>query len=261
MLWHEQSWPKMAEVDKNLPVVVPLGSCEQHGRHLPLFVDSLQVEAVASRVEQQMGPRALLAPTLWLGASHHHLDFPGTISLRPTIYAQMIQEVTRCILKAGFRRIFFLNGHGGNETPGSQALVDLIATDDLADSAHLALASWWKIAAEGLEPKRHAMTTAGVSHACEYETSLMLMLRPDLVDMDQVVEGEPVLDDRWYHPENHSRVSVYRRFHRLSSAGSMGCPSAATAAKGESIIEAVVSEVVEFIDAFAGWPDLPVIKK
>src|SRR5688572_5522517 len=119
MYWHEQTWPAIQQMNKQLPVVVPLGSLEQHGHHLPLFVDSIQVTEIAQRVERALTKGVLLLPTQWLGSSHHHMDFPGTVSVLPGLYAQVIKSIAKSILNAGFRRIFFLNGHGGNEVPGA----------------------------------------------------------------------------------------------------------------------------------------------
>ena len=92
-------------------VVVPTGALEQHGRHLPLLTDAILVTEVAERVEKKLSDQVLLVPTLWLGASDHHLDFPGTLSLPNTVYAEMIKHVLQCCVGAGFRRIMFLNGH------------------------------------------------------------------------------------------------------------------------------------------------------
>src|SRR5436189_4959196 len=105
MLWQELSWPAIAAANKQTPVVIPLGSCEQHGQHLPLFVDTIQVSAIAERVERALAEQVFLMPTLWLGSSHHHKDFPGTISVPPLLYARVIQDVARCVMRAGFRRI------------------------------------------------------------------------------------------------------------------------------------------------------------
>src|SRR5688572_24627419 len=206
MLWHEQTWPALERASKQTPVVIPLGACEQHGRHLPVFVDSIQVSAVAERVEKRMADRILLTPTLWLGSSHHHLDFPGTISIRPSLYSQVIADVARSIISAGFRRIFFLNGHGGNEIPASAALAELVATDDRAESCYLTLSSWWQVGREALDPKRHGMATPSISHACEYETSLVLYLRPELVNLAEAKCAPPALDTSWYHSEYGGRV-------------------------------------------------------
>ena len=149
MLWHEQNWPTIQKLDKQIPVVLPLGSMEQHGHHLPLFVDTMQVTRIAQTVEKQMGDKVLMLPTEWLGCSEHHLDFPGTVSVPASLYSKMIKSMARCVLRAGFKRIFFLNGHGGNEVPGAQALTEYVGESDEADDAFLVFASWWHGRAEG----------------------------------------------------------------------------------------------------------------
>jgi creatinine amidohydrolase len=254
--WHEQSWPKIGQLEKELPVVVPLGSVEQHGHHLPLCVDSVQVTAIAERAEAQLADGALFLPTLWLGSSEHHKDFPGTISLPPSLYAENIKSIARSILRAGFRRIFFLNGHGGNETPAAQALTELVGECDAADASHLLLASWWQLGRDVLNAERHGMSTPSISHACEYETSLMLAVRPDLVDCNATQLCPPVLTGPWYHSEYGGKVKVFRRFHRLTRAGSMGAPTAASAAKGQSMLTALTNEIVNFVRDYARWPEL-----
>ncbi|MFA9480031.1 creatininase family protein [Phycisphaerales bacterium AB-hyl4] len=254
MWWHETSWPTIDALPKDRPVVIPLGACEQHGRHLPVFVDTIQVTAIAEQVERRLAEQVIVTPTFWLGSSHHHLDFPGTVSVRPTLYTQVIQDVARSILRAGFRRLFFLNGHGGNEVPGAQALADLVATDDLADAAHLTFASWWQVGGQSLKADRHDMASPQITHACEYETSMMLFLRPDLVQQQLAQDVELVLDKQWCVTGG---VKVFRRFHRLTDTGNMGSPSTASSEKGQSICNAVVDDIVAFLESFAGWPDLP----
>ena len=259
MWWHEQSWPRIQAIDKSLPVVVPLGSIEQHGYHLPLSVDTTQVTAIAERAEKQLGAAALLLPTLWLGCSEHHKDFPGTVSVTPSLYSQNIKAVTRSILRAGFGKIFFLNGHGGNETPAAQALTELVAEDDAADAACLVFASWWQVGRDALEPQRHGMTTPAINHACEYETSMMLALRGDLVDLAAAADQPPILTSPWLHSPGGAKVRQFRRFHRLTAGGSIGRPSAGTAEKGAAMLDAVTEDVVAFIREFATWPPLPAI--
>src|SRR2546421_4376519 len=228
MLWHEQSWLRIESLDKRIPVVIPLGSLEQHGKHLPLFVDSIQVDSVAREAEKRLADRMLLLPTLWLGCSEHHLDFPGTVSVPPSLYSQMIKSVARCVLRARFGRIVFLNGHGGNETPGAQALTEMVGESDDADNAYLIFTSWWQLAAPAIEPEKVGTTSPGISHACEYETSMMLFIRPDLVQKEKAVERPPVLTNDWLHGEYGARVRMFRRFHRLTAAGNMGKPTQGT---------------------------------
>ena len=256
MLWQELTSPEIDRLDRDLPVLIPLASCEQHGRHLPVFTDTLETEAIAARVEKLRSDRLVALPTLWLGASHHHIDFPGTLSLPPAAYAGMIQHLTRCLLQHGFRRLFFLNGHGGNVVPASQALTDLIATDDRADAASIAFSSWWRVASAVLAPERHGMKTPNSTHACEYETSLVLALRDDLVKLAEIDPNHLEVQRPWVTAPWTGKVEGFHRFHRWTSSGHMGDPTAATAEKGHSILQAVTDEVVKFIDDFSKWPPM-----
>jgi len=261
MLWIEQSWPKFEKLDKNIPVIVPVGSVEQHGRHLPVVVDTLQVTHIAEQAEKQLGEEALLTPTLWLGSSHHHLDFPGTISITPQLYSQVIQQIAQSIIAAGFRRIIFLNGHGGNHVPVSQALAELSCVNDQADDTHLILATWWQLAREKIKADQLGMETQQLSHACEYETSNVMHLRPDLVDLDQAQEAPLPLDDKWTDMSGSAKcvVTTFKRFHRCTPSGSMGKPTLANAEKGKRLLDAVVSVLVDYVRDVKTWPETPVI--
>lgn len=259
MLWDEMKWPEFKEIDRSTPVIIPLGACEQHGHHLPVFVDTIQVTEIAKCVESEMAGRVLLMPTMWLGSSHHHKDFPGTISVLPSLYSEIIKQITRSVLDAGFTRLFFLNGHGGNRVPAASALTELIAEDERANEAYLALASWWEVGGQSIHPKKLHLEQQVMGHACEYETSVMLKLRPKLVDMSKITQHEPVLENQWFHSEDDSRkqISVFRRFHRFTPSGFLGHPQLASPEKGQAILEGVVERVVAFIDDFSSWPELP----
>lgn len=256
MLWHEQSWPTIQSLDKETPVVLPLASVEQHGHHLPVFVDTIQVTRIAEQVEQEMGDAVLVGPTQWLGSSHHHGDFPGTISVLPSLYAEMIKSITRCVLRAGFRRVMFLNGHGGNIVPGTDALSELVAEEDTANDALLAFSSWWHVGSDGIDPERQGMTTPRITHACEYETSLMMFFRPDLVHADLIRVTKPPLSNKWNDSFYGGKVTVLKRFASVTDAGNMGRPDEATAEKGKALFEGVISEVVAFLGEFRTWPHL-----
>lgn len=256
MLWHEKSWPDIQKLDRNTPVMIPLGSCEQHGHHMPLITDTLQVGAIAEAVEKAIPSKVITLPPLWLGCSHHHLDFPGTVSVSPTLYAGMIKEIVRSVLKPGFRRIFFLNGHGGNDAPATHALTELVNEDEDADAALLIFTSWWILSRDRLNAGKLGMDTPTLSHACEYETSLVLALRPDLVDKSRIGEPQPWLARPWMKQEWSGLVKGFCRFHRMTGTGPLGDPSTATAEKGEAIKATVVQQVIDFVEDFATWPEL-----
>ena len=257
MYWHELSSPGVDSLDREIPIILPLGSCEQHGRHLPLFVDSLQVTEIASRLEARMPKRVVVAPTLWLGSSHHHLDFPGTISVPPKLYTEMLQSVAKCFLQHGFRRLFFLNGHGGNVIPASQALTDLIVSDERADAACLALSSWWRAAGEAMKPEQHGLETPVLTHACEYETSVMLAIRNDLVHLGEIAADHIERTRPWVaKPRWVGKVDGFHRFYRWTSTGHMGRPEVATREKGLSLLDAITDTLVALIEDFAEWPPM-----
>ncbi len=262
MYWHELTSPEIDRLDRELPIVIPIASCEQHGRHLPVFVDSLQVGAIVERLNGLMTDEMAVLPTLWLGSSHHHLDFPGTISVRPKLFSEMIQEIARSLLAHDFRRLFFLNGHGGNLIPASNAISDLIVNDDRADAAQIALASWWSLAAPRMTADAHGMTTPRLTHACEYETSLVLAIREDLVKLGDISPDHVEKNRAWAaDPRWQGRVEEFHRFHRWTSSGHMGSPAAASKEKGESLLQAVTATLVEFLRDFRTWPAMEPVRK
>jgi creatinine amidohydrolase len=258
LLWHEQSWPRIQSLDKDLPVVIPLASIEQHGRHLPLIVDTSQVQAIADAVERKINQEMLLLPTLWLGSSHHHKDYPGTISVTPGVYSLMIQDVARSVIRAGFKRILFLNGHGGNRVPASQALNELVVTDDVADDTYLTLSNWWEVAGEAIQTGKAGLKARRALHADEIETSMMLFLRPDLVFMKDAVASENPLDNKWFHfrTAGSTSVEVIRRFARFTSSGVVGDAKLSTRTKGRRLFDLTVNLFVELIRDYRRWPTL-----
>src|SRR5579872_5228377 len=113
----ELAWTEVAALDRGIVVLIPTGSLEQHGPHLPLFTDSILVTAVAEAVEGQLNDLVLLTPTLWLGASTHHLPFAGSLSASFESYVLAINAVVDSLSGQGFERFFIINGHGGNTSP------------------------------------------------------------------------------------------------------------------------------------------------
>src|SRR5580698_5251663 len=126
MLLENLTWPEVKRLKPATKVILlPLGSFEQHGHHLPLTTDTDIVTAVARGVEKKFAKRILCLPTLWPGHSTHHLFFPGTLSVSQTPYIQLVLEMCRSIVQMGGKKVFLLNGHGGNDVPVRAALREL----------------------------------------------------------------------------------------------------------------------------------------
>lgn len=257
MFLGERNWTEIGDL-ANRVVVLPLGSLEQHGHHLPMLTDSMIGAEIARRAEAELGDEALFLPIVWTGASDHHRAYPGTVSVSNSVYVDLIVDLLESLISSGFRRIFLLNAHGGNITPGRMAIYEVqLSHRDLPD-LFLAFSSWWTLAA----PQVAALTNVQqemVTHACEQETSMILRLRPELVRMDAAVGTNIPFESAFYCPDfsQPSRVDVPRAFDQLSISGAFGHPEIADADKGEALFAAAVGEVVAFVREFAKWPIIP----
>src|SRR4051812_4164312 len=190
MLLQNLTWPDVAALSKETPVIFPVAALEQHGRHMPLFTDSLLLGEIARRAEARLGERALFAPLQWLGNSHHHLDFPGTLSAEPRVYLDLLNGLLENFLAHGFQRLIILNGHGGNDVPGKQAVFEVRQRHRDRRGLLLLFATYWSLASEPhtAHPELQQKT---MGHACEWETSMVLRLAPELVKDHTQVPPQP----------------------------------------------------------------------
>jgi creatinine amidohydrolase len=239
------SWPAVASASKDTPVVVPIAAVEQHGRHLPVFTDSLLLGEVTRRAAESLGDRAIWAPLLWLGNSHHHMDFPGTLSAAPRTYLDVLGDLIDNIVAHGFRRVVLLNGHGGNIVPGQQAVFE--ARQRYRDRADLLLlsATYWLLGSKPNQVEPSLVQTE-MGHACEWETSMILRLAPHLVG--ELAAIDPVLQGMPFAPASQGWITRER-----SEPGHIGDPRAATAEKGEALFRTFAHDVVAFLERVIAW--------
>jgi creatinine amidohydrolase len=239
------SWPAVQSLSKDTPIIFPVAALEQHGGHMPLFTDSLLLGEIVRRSFPLIGDRAIWAPLMWLGNSDHHLDFPGTLSAAPRVYLDMLNGLAENFIQHGFKRIIFLNGHGGNDVPGKQAVFELRQRHRERDDLLLLFATYWSLGAEpwNLDP---SIEQRQMGHACEWETSMMMVIRPELVrdvsKLKTVEFGNP------FEPASRGWITKDR-----TAPGHIGSPQLATAAKGEALFVAFTDSVVKFIERVIRW--------
>ena len=253
MYYGEQKWRETDDLTGRV-VVVPIGSLEQHGHHLPMLTDTMIGAEIARRAEAELGDAALFTPTLWIGASDHHLGFEGTLSLSNDVYVSVLVDILESLIRAGYRRILLLNAHGGNIVPGRMAMYDVQLRHLEKKDLWISLATWFTIAAEQIAALDE-LDQKAVTHACELETSMILHLRPELVNMKAAVGTTIPFESAFYVPDfgTSSRVDVARSFDQLSVTGAFGHPESATAEKGALLFDTAVQEAVAFIREFAAW--------
>lgn len=252
----ERNWTEVAPLTDRV-VVATLGSLEQHGHHLPLLTDTMIGTEIARRAEAELGDEALFLPPLWIGASDHHRAFTGTVSISNDVYVRVLVDMLESLIGSGFRRIFLLNAHGGNITPGRMALYDVQMRHRDKPELWLAFSSWWTIAAEQVAALTNVKQEM-VTHACEQESSMILRLRPELVRKEAARGANIPFESAFYCPDfsRPSRVDVARAFDQLSITGAFGHPEIAEETKGESLFATAVQEVVAFIREYATWPQI-----
>jgi creatinine amidohydrolase len=240
----EMTWPEVNVLPARTPVLIPIAAMEQHGRHLPLFTDSLLLGEVIRRAHESLAGRVLFAPLLWLGNSQHHLDFAGTMSAAPRTYLDLLKEMAGNFLFHGFQRIVLLNGHGGNTVPSQQALFELRQERRQA-SELLVCAEYWSL---GSQPREldPAIEQPQMGHAGEWETSMMLRIRPDLVGDCRHLA--PVPFGRAFSPAHRAWITKDR-----SEPGHIGQPHLASAEKGETLLRAFTGDVVALLERIIDW--------
>jgi creatinine amidohydrolase len=239
------SWPAVKAVSKDVPVVVPIAAVEQHGRHLPVFTDSMLLGEVVRRAAEALQDRVVWAPLLWLGNSHHHLDFPGTLSAAPRTYLDLLGDLIDNLVVHGFRRVVLLNGHGGNIVPGQQAVFEARQRFRQRDDLLLLASTYWLLGGKPhqVDPE---IAQDRMGHACEWETSMILHLAPHLVgDLSSI---EPVPQDASFEPATRGWLTQDR-----SAGGHIGDPRRATAEKGQTLFRIFSQDVVTFLERVSAW--------
>lgn len=247
--WSNMTATELRELaDTDCIVVVPVGSTEQHGPHLPVCVDALLAKEVAVRAARRASDQepVVVTPTVWTGLAEHHMGFGGTFTLDFATFLSLLRCICKALGRHGFRRIFILNGHGGN-----MAALDVVATElGVELELPIAAGTYWMLAetafAELLDRQ------SNVLHAGEAETSMLLALRPDLVRsnfLDAV--AAPAGSNFW---RNFMRApSRWRSWTTITSSGVLGDLSPVSADKGEQLLAVAAEALADMLCDATLW--------
>lgn len=239
----ELSSPEIADaIARGIDVaMLPVGSTEQHGPHLPVSTDSIHTVAVLERVAEALP--ALLAPLLPIGRAEHHMAFPGTMSVRHETLHALIRDCCDSLFQHGFRHVLIYSGHGGNAAPLARIVEDLVRED--AGRSIIGCTDW-QVYDGALFPCAESLGVdkfAAGWHAGELETSMMLELRSELVLMDRAAPD--FLGDL----ADVRQQLMSEGIQKIAPSGVLGDPRSATRAHGRAYMQALSDSVTRFFRA------------
>jgi creatinine amidohydrolase len=232
----EMSWTRFVERKKQTDLVIlPSGSFEVYGPHLPLGSDTLHADKLAELVAGRVN--AIIGPTLEVGDSSMLDDFPGTITIQPESFKAYLGDIVNSLLKWGFKNFLFINGHAGNVAMINQIANSLRERTDI----RVAQIDCWQF----IKSHDHNIIESGEmahGHAGEAGTSVIMHLYPDLVDPTQFADERPKNKDAF--PE----ITQYRRLSSRTDSGIIGRATLATREKGEALVQRSTDRIVRFLN-------------
>lgn len=239
------TWPEIdAYLERSKGVIVPVGSTEQHGPTGLIGTDTISVELIARRAGEQAG--ILVAPAFPVGVAPHHMGFAGSMSLSPETFMAAIREWAASLARHGFRRIYFLNGHGGNIMPLNKAAREITAELNAGHGENNLLEcrvqSWWQFEnvhalTQTLYPEGHG------SHATPSEVAITQYAHPE------IIKSAP-LEPRIAPTGRFTNADDYRAAFPDGRIGSD--PALANPADGEKLAAAAVAGLIVDYQRFAG---------
>ncbi len=242
----ELTWPEAKNRFQEMDVaLLPVGSIEQHGPHLPLDTDSFDADYLARQVACQCSdPKPIVFPLIPYGVSYHHDEFSGTISVTNETLSRLVYEIGMSAARNGIKKLLIINGHGGNE-PTLNFAAQMINRDarifvgvDSGETSDVDIDAM--------------IDTPNDVHAGEIETSTTLAIRPELVKMEATQTSIPSFSSRYLNFTSKRGVSWYAYTHRISPSGTMGDPTKASAEKGQTMWDIMITHLVNLVEDLKG---------
>ncbi|WHY89519.1 creatininase family protein [Neobacillus cucumis] len=225
------TWKEVEEALKSVQVaIIPVGAHEQHGPHMVESCDAVLAEKMAKRLGERMFPYAVVTPTVNMGVSEHHMNFPGTISLKPSTLIAILKDMISSLKHHGINKFLLLNSHGGNQSTLNVA--SLTITKELDVEVYYA-----KTTASAKNSIQNNIGSRLFGHSCEREVSEALYLAPDMVRLEQLEKGDIQEEGRWKQLRPGKAIQGFYRYEEMTKNGCIGDATKASFAIGREIVE------------------------
>ncbi len=254
LLYERLTWPEVRRAaSEDRVCLIPAGTLEDHGPHLPIDTDTRIASEICRRAAEEIPDEVVLLPPVIHGHTPHHMDFPGPITIGWETFVHYCVDIGSSLAHHGFKRIFFLNGHGSNIPLIDMAVrsIALQYPDVLAAGAFYLTSPE---SAKVIEQVRDS-EIGGMGHACELETSIYLFLDPDAVFMEKAVDENsfPEGPNAWMDWSD-GPLKFMPWWNAISHTGVHGDPTKATAEKGKALLAQAVRECVSFVQELRNKP-------
>jgi len=241
----DMTWPEIKEALQTASIaIVPVGAQEQHGYHIAEGCDSYRAKEFSALLAERCFPKVVVTPTINFGVSPHHMDFPGTISLRPDTLIALMEDVVSSLKQHGLKKFLFINAHGGNSAPLG------VAAETLARRYNVEIAHT-KFVDAAKKTLSEEIDSQYFGHACEREISECLYLAPSIVRKDLIEKGDMNDDAFALKYMKSDFVKVVYQFNEITNNGNIGDGTKGSYELGEKIIQEVLTNLAEFIEEFS----------
>lgn len=250
-LYGKMTWPEIKQAVKEERVaIVPIGTIEDHGLHLPVDTDNMICSEVCEEAAKRIPDKVVLLPLVPYGINEHHFDFPGAIDIPGDCYIRFLLGITRSLAYHGFKRIILINAHGSNKD-----YVSIAARRTVLESGVLCVATTPMMLMGNKNIKKIRQSEpGGISHAGELETAIYLYRYPELVKMDKAKKEYGLQESEFYGWDKENNSVVFMDWwSNVSKFGVVGDPTVATAENGKVFFDLAVNQFVKFIGEFKTW--------
>ena len=226
----EMTWYEVKEALGTVKMaIIPIGAHEQHGPHMAESCDAVLATELANRLAERLYPEVLVTPTVNMGVSIHHINFPGTITLRPETLINVLRDMVWSLKKQGIKKFLFLNSHGGNQSTLSVACTTL--THELEVDIYYA-----KTTASAKNAMKENISSTLYGHSCEREVSEALYMAPHIVRQDRLEKGA-IQEGKWRSLRPGNPLQGTYQYEEMTSNGCIGDATKASLEIGRQIVE------------------------
>jgi creatinine amidohydrolase len=228
-----EAWTDLEEVETNL-ALLPVGSTEQHGPHLPMGTDTIDAETVADRAAAEYPKPVVVAPAIPVAVAEEHRQFAGTLWVSEPTFRSYVRETVRSLASHGWDRVVLVNGHGGNTAALREVAGRIVRHDD----AYTVPFTWF----DEVGDYRSEM-----GHAGPLETSVLRCVEPEVVHDDRIGEAAEDGSERWGHWQG--RVNLAFDSEEFTDNGVVGDPREASAELGATLLESATDALTDLLEA------------